>query len=122
MSKHYAGGWGSIGASFKHLIQQKSLIKGMKVLVRMNKNQGVDCPGCAWPDPKDGSAFEFCENGVKAVAAETTSKLIREDFFKKYTISELKQKSDYWLEQQGRLAEPMYKPAGSDKYKAISWD
>ncbi|HSJ04546.1 MAG TPA: FdhF/YdeP family oxidoreductase, partial [Verrucomicrobium sp.] len=30
--------------------------------------------------------------------------------------------SDYWLEQQGRLAEPMLLEAGSDHYQPVTWD
>jgi hypothetical protein len=36
----------------------------------MNQPDGFDCPGCARPDPKHGSSFEFCENGAKAGAAK----------------------------------------------------
>jgi hypothetical protein len=27
----------------------------------MNQPHGFDCPGCAWPNPKHTSSFEFCE-------------------------------------------------------------
>ena len=30
-------------------------------------------------------------------------------------------RSEYWLGQQGRLVEPVHKPAGSDHYEPISW-
>ena len=50
------------------------MIEGGKTLLRANQPEGFDCPGCAWPDPKHTSSFEFCENGAKAVAWEATSK------------------------------------------------
>ena len=40
----------------------------------MNRFDGFDCPGCAWPDPDNHrSGFEFCENGAKAFATEATN-------------------------------------------------
>lgn len=88
----------------------------------MNKPGGFDCPGCAWPDPKNPSMFEFCENGVKAIAAETTTKRITKDFFHQYSVTELLGKDGYWLEQQGRLAEPMRFNALTDKYEPLTWE
>lgn len=88
----------------------------------MNKPGGFDCPGCAWPDPKNPSVTEFCENGVKAVAAESTTKRITADFFKQYTVRELLQKDGYWLEQQGRLTEPMAYNPNTDRYEPVSWE
>jgi hypothetical protein len=49
------------------LKDQQATVTGMKALARQNQPNGFDCPGCAWPDPKHTSAFEFCENGAKAV-------------------------------------------------------
>jgi anaerobic selenocysteine-containing dehydrogenase len=43
-------------------------------------------------------------------------------FFREHSISELAAKSDMWLNQQGRLTEPMVKRPGSDYYEPISWD
>ena len=120
-NKKFAGGLSSITSSFSHLKHEKALIKGSKALLKLNKHHGIDCPGCAWPDPKEPSVTEFCENGAKAIAAETTTKRITPDFFKTYSISELYTKNDYWLEQQGRLTAPMYKPKGRDNYIEIEW-
>lgn len=120
--KEYAGGFSAITSSFSHLKHERALITGSKALLKLNKHHGIDCPGCAWPDPKEPSVTEFCENGAKAIAAETTTKKITPDFFKKYNNSELYNKTDYWLEQQGRLTTPMYKPKGSNNYIEIEWD
>ena len=43
-----------------------------KIMFRLNQKGGVDCPGCAWPDPDDerSKLGEYCENGMKAIAEE----------------------------------------------------
>lgn len=43
------------------------------------------------------------------------------EFFEKHTVSELMEQSDYWLEMQGRLTEPMRYEAATDHYVPISW-
>ena len=69
-----AGGWGALGAVARTIRSQMKTSTDTRALLQMNQQDGFDCPGCAWPDPKHTSSFEFCENGVKAVAAEATSK------------------------------------------------
>ena len=88
----------------------------------MNQPDGFDCPGCAWPDPKHTSSFEFCENGAKAVSFELTKRKVTPEFFAAYTVSELERQSDYWLEEQGRLTEPMRYNRATDRYEPISWE
>ena len=70
----------------------------------------------------DPSRLEFCENGAKAVAEEATDRRITADFFAAHSIDELADRSDYWLGQQGRLTEPVYRAAGDDHYRPIAWD
>ena len=125
--KPYAGpaaGRGALWSSLRELKQHTGLIEGAKLLARVNQQGGFDCPGCAWPDPPtdERTAFEFCENGVKAVAAEGTTRRVTPDFFTQYSLSALREQSDYWLETQGRLTHPLYKAEGSDHYQALSWD
>lgn len=96
--------------------------KAMKLLGKLNQKKGIDCPGCAWPDPDKRSKLgEFCENGVKAIAEEAQHKLAGEAFFKQHTVESLRQRSDYWLGQQGRLAQPMIKREGHARYESIEW-
>jgi hypothetical protein len=76
-----AGGWGALQATAEALREQSVVLKGGKALLSMNQPEGFDCPGCAWPDPKHTSSFEFCENGAKAVAFELTSRRVTRDFF-----------------------------------------
>jgi formate dehydrogenase major subunit len=117
-----AGGWGALQATAKALREQSVVLKGGKALLSMNQPDGFDCPGCAWPDPKHTSSFEFCENGAKAVAFELTSRRVTREFFAAHTVRELEQHSDYWLEEQGRLTEPMRYDAASDHYVPIGWE
>src|SRR6201995_2783786 len=117
-----AGGWGALKALGEHLVEQRVAVKGAITLSHMNQPDGFDCPGCAWPDPKHTSSFEFCENGAKAVSFELTKRRVTREFFATHTVSELNEHSDYWLEEQGRLTEPMRYDAATDHYVPINWD
>jgi molybdopterin-dependent oxidoreductase alpha subunit len=117
-----AGGWDALLSSLHHLREQHVVGKGARTLLRANQPQGFDCPGCAWPDRNGHSSFEFCENGVKAVAAEATSRRIGAAFFAQHTVTGLAARDDHWLEAQGRLTEPLRYDAGSDRYVPIAWD
>ena len=117
-----AGGWGALHATAKALREESAILKGGRSLLSMNQPDGFDCPGCAWPDPKHTSSFEFCENGAKAVAWETTKKRVTREFFATWTVSELERQSDHWLEEQGRLTEPMRYDRSTDRYVPVVWD
>jgi molybdopterin-dependent oxidoreductase alpha subunit len=117
-----AGGWGALQAVAQALREQSIGLKGSKTLLAMNQPDGFDCPGCAWPDPRHTSSFEFCENGAKAVAAELTRRRVTRELFATHTVSELEARSDYWLEEQGRLTEPMRYDRITDRYVPVSWD
>ena len=117
-----AGGWGALNSVKNALLAQNIPLKGAKTLLSANQPDGFDCPGCAWPDRNHASTFEFCENGVKAVAAEATARRAGPELFAQHSVSELAQQSDFWLEDQGRLTHPMVFDAASDHYRPISWD
>jgi len=119
---HPAAGWGALKNVASQLVNQKIPVKGIITLLSQNQPDGFDCPGCAWPDKEHASTFEFCENGVKAVAAEATAKRVTAEFFAKHTVTELMAWSDFKLEDQGRLTEPMVYDSASDKYIPASWD
>ncbi|PIB96751.1 FdhF/YdeP family oxidoreductase [Caulobacter sp. X] len=120
--RHPAGGWDALKAVAGALIDQETVVEGGKTLLRANQPEGFDCPGCAWPDPKHTSSFEFCENGAKAVAWEATSKRATPEVFAQHTVSELLTWSDHEIEDLGRLTEPMAYDPADDRYKAITWD
>ncbi|QKJ87265.1 FdhF/YdeP family oxidoreductase [Paramixta manurensis] len=116
-----AGGWGSLEATTRFVMDSKQALKNMRNLMRMNKAKGFDCPGCAWGDDNK-STFSFCENGAKAVTWEATRRFIDANFFAAHSVSALYQQSDYFLEYQGRLVEPLRYNRETDHYEAISWD
>ena len=84
-----AGGWGALRATARALREQSVELKGSRALLSMNQPEGFDCPGCAWPDPRHTSSFEFCENGAKAVTWELTKRRVTREFFAAHTVSEL---------------------------------
>ncbi len=95
----------------------------MRTMLKVNQTGGVDCPGCAWPEPdQKRSHFEFCENGAKHVADEATTKRVTPDFFQKWSVAELLQQSDQWLAAQGRLTHPMLLHRDATHYEPVSWD
>ncbi len=56
-----AAGSGALKAVADAVRDQKANVKETRGLLQMNQPHGFDCPGCAWPDPKHTSSFEFCE-------------------------------------------------------------
>jgi molybdopterin-dependent oxidoreductase alpha subunit len=108
----------SMGPAFKEMGVSRSL----KLLGSMNQKDGFDCMSCAWPDPEHRKTAEFCENGAKAVTWEATPLTVPTSFWREHSVTDLLTKSDYWLGMQGRLIEPVYKPAGKDHYEPVSWD
>lgn len=117
-----AGGWGAAGATAKVLLQQSVIGKGSKALLAMNQPGGFKCPSCAFPDADERKKLEFCENGAKALAWEATQFRAGRELFARYTVTELMAQTDYWLEMQGRLTEPMRYDAATDHYVPCSWD
>ncbi|MGB9483553.1 MAG: molybdopterin-dependent oxidoreductase, partial [Candidatus Dormiibacterota bacterium] len=118
----YAAGWPAVGITFKRSFDEMGVRSTARTLIKLNKKEGIDCPGCAWPDPNHRKTAEFCENGAKHVAAEATLRRVTAEFFREHSLTELRDRSDWWLEEQGRLTEPMIKRAGSDHYEPISWN
>jgi molybdopterin-dependent oxidoreductase alpha subunit len=118
-----AAGFPSIYETAKHGFGEMGVTRTVSTLLKINQKDGFDCPSCAWPDP-DGErkVAEFCENGAKAVASEATRKRVTPEFFAEHSVSSLLERSDYWLEQQGRLTHPMLRAKGKDHYTPISWD
>jgi molybdopterin-dependent oxidoreductase alpha subunit len=58
---------------------------------------------------------------VKAVSDEATTKRITREFFAQHSVTELAAQSDYWLNHQGRLTEPMVLRKGATHYEPIGW-
>lgn len=121
--KNSAAGIPAVLSTMKYGLRNMGVINSITKLSKVNDFHGFDCPGCAWPDPDSYRSFaEFCENGAKAVSDEATKSRADSDFWSKWSVSELSQKSDYWLNSQGRLTEPMILNPDSKHYQPISWN
>ncbi|MFE7777340.1 FdhF/YdeP family oxidoreductase [Streptomyces sp. NPDC057445] len=117
-----AAGLTAIGHTLRIAQNQMGLVRTARTLLKVNQKDGFDCPGCAWPEGDERHAAEFCENGAKAVAEEATLRRVTPDFFAAHPVSDLAARSGYWLGQQGRITQPMYLPAGADRYEAVTWE
>lgn len=122
--KDWAAGAPAVMHSLEQLVLNASVLRGGRALFTMNQFDGFDCPSCAWPDPDDerSALGEYCENGAKALAEEATSKKIGAEFFKENSVYDLAKMTDFEISQLGRIAEPMYLPAGGTHYEPISWN
>ena len=119
---HPAAGWGAAKSVTQVLVREHALVDGARAIYKMNhENGGFDCPGCAWPDDTKGLRLDICENGIKHVTWEMTHKRVGADFFAQHTVSELATWSDFALEDQGRLTEPLVYEAAGDRYRPIAW-
>ncbi len=118
-----AAGLDAVISTARGVFSKMGIVRGTRGLLKINQAGGFDCQSCAWPDPESHRTFaEFCENGAKAMADEGTRKRVGAEFFAKYSVQELSQQSDHWLNDQGRLTEPVILREGSDHYEPIEWD
>ncbi|MGW4695537.1 FdhF/YdeP family oxidoreductase [Kitasatospora cineracea] len=120
--RHPAAGWGAAKSVTKFLVREGEYLDGPRAIMKMNhEDGGFDCPGCAWPDDIKGLKLDLCENGIKHVTWEMTRKRVDRAFFAAHTVTELAGWSDFALEDQGRLTEPMVYDPATDHYRPISW-
>ncbi|MFD8725185.1 FdhF/YdeP family oxidoreductase [Streptomyces sp. NPDC059629] len=120
--RHPAAGWGAAKSVTQVLLRERALVDGPRAIMRMNhENSGFDCPGCAWPDDLKGLKLDICENGIKHVTWEMTPKRVGREFFAAHSVSELSEWSDFSLEDQGRLTEPMRYDPDTDHYVPVKW-
>ena len=118
-----AAGFGAVKSTMTNAFGKMGVVRGTRALLQLNQTGGIDCQSCAWPDPDTKrSITEFCESGAKALADESTTKRITSEFFAEYSLAELAEKDDYWLNSQGRLTEPVALRKGSTHYEPISWN
>jgi molybdopterin-dependent oxidoreductase alpha subunit len=117
-----AAGMPAVIEVFRQVRDKTGIARGVKGLLKMNQEGGFDCPGCAWPEASGKrKKIEFCENGAKAFADEATRKRITTDFFAQHSLTDLEQQTGQWLNEQGRLTQPMVKKPGADHYVPITW-
>jgi molybdopterin-dependent oxidoreductase alpha subunit len=117
-----AAGLPAILDTMKHSFSEMGVVRGTKLLLKLNQKGGIDCQSCAWADPETRTIVEFCESGSKALADEATTRRIENEFFAKYSVAELTEKDEKWLNSQGRLTHPMVLRAGATHYEPISWE
>ena len=122
--KKWAAGVPAVVHALEYSLEQTSPRRTGVDLLAMNQVDGIDCPGCAWADPAPGRRHrnEYCENGAKHINDEATTRRITADFFREHSVRDLAARSDMWLNQQGRLTEPMIKQPGSEHYEPIGWN
>lgn len=120
--REWAAGVPGVLHSMEPAIKQLGLARTVKLMTSLNQKDGFDCMSCAWPDPDHRKVAEFCENGAKAVTWEANPVLVPRTFWAEHPISDLLDKSEYWLGMQGRLTEPVYKREGSEFYEPVTWE
>ncbi len=122
--KEWAAGMPAVYEAVKDLVHETGLLRGMGASLKMNQKGGFDCSSCAWPDPDDDRSpiAEYCENGAKALAEEATTKKLTGEFFAQNSVAELAKLNDYEIGKKGRVAQPVYLPAGATHYQVISWE
>ena len=118
-----AAGLSAVTKTVRFGVKEMGVRRMVSMYLDVNKKDGFDCQSCAWPSP-DGERHiaEFCENGAKAISSEATRKRVTATFFAENSIDELARQSDKWLNDQGRLTEPMVRRSGRDHYEPIGWD
>ena len=121
-NKKWAVGVPAVMHSMEYALTEMGPSRTARLMTTINQKDGFDCMSCAWPDPGKRNVLEFCENGAKAVTWEATPITVQSSFWAENSITSLLDKSEYWLGQQGRLIEPVYKASGSDHYEPVSWD
>ncbi|TFD37376.1 FdhF/YdeP family oxidoreductase [Cryobacterium sp. TMT2-10] len=121
--KKSAAGVEAVAVALERGIAQAGVGRTAKALLRLNQRDGTDCPGCAWPESQGHrKTAEFCENGAKAVAEESTLRTVTPAFWAEHSIEELATKTEYWLGNQGRITHPMVIRPGDTHYSQISWN
>ncbi len=121
-AEHTAAGLPSIYQTTRISLEEMGINRTLRTLLALTKKDGFDCQSCAWPSPDEHrKVAEFCENGAKAVASEATTRRVTTEFFTQWSVTALSEQSDYWLDQQGRLTQPMFLRAGGTHYEPIAW-
>ena len=73
--KRSAAGVPAVMHALEYSLEQTSLVRTAINLLSINQANGIDCPGCAWPEPEPGKRHrnEYCENGAKHISDEATT-------------------------------------------------
>jgi len=121
--KTSAAGLEAVVIALERGVAQAGIGRTTRALLRLNQRDGTDCPGCAWPESQGHrKVAEFCENGAKAVAEESTLRQVTPAFWAEHSLAELATKTEYWLGNQGRITHPVVVRPGDTHYSQISWN
>ena len=120
--KKTAAGIVGVQKSFSIGFHEAGMKRTLQSMLAVNRFDGYDCPGCAWPDPDDHrSSFEFCENGAKAFATEATKKRVTPQKMRGISVTDLSKLTDMELDKMGRITSPLFLKEGEDTYEEIDW-
>jgi hypothetical protein len=63
--KQWATGVPAVTHAIQYSLEENSIRRTAINLFSINQANGVDCPGCAWPEPAPGKRHmqEYCEAG-----------------------------------------------------------
>ena len=105
-----AGGYGSLRSVARSLTKER-VPQRAATLNKQNKADGYMCVSCSWGKPVEPHPFEYCENGAKATAWETTKRRVKPAFFAKHALRSRADgisRTDPW----GRSSTPVARPTG----------
>ena len=117
-----AAGLRAVESAARWTWKKMGFVRGTRALLNLNQMGGIDCQSCAWPDPDEHrTVAEFCESGARALSDEGTKARATPELFAKYSVADLSQQSDQWLNAQGRLTHPLVLRKGATHYEPIEW-
>ncbi len=123
MSKQIVGGGTKKVLYTLRTVQRMGVRKATKALTAKNA-----CKACGYGmggqmggmTNEQGEFPSVCNKSVQAQSTDTQPPIPDEVFA--HDMAEFRELSPHELEHLGRLNTPIYKPAGGDQYKPITWD
>lgn len=85
--KTSAAGVPAVANALRYAVSQAGVRRSALTLLDLNQREGIDRPGCAWPEPAQRHRNEYCENGARHVADEATTRRVTRSFFAEQSIS-----------------------------------
>ena len=118
------GGWQAIRYTFRKARE----VGGLRKMYRALRSKNA-CKTCALGMGGQqggmvnelGRFPEVCKKSLQAMAADMQGAIPRE-FWSRYTIAQLRERSPRELETSGRLVDPVLYERGADHYRVISWE
>ena len=118
------GGWPAIWYTLRKARQAGGFWKMWKAMRSKNacKTCAVGMGGQKGGMVNEVGGFpEVCKKSLQAMAADMQG-AIKSDFWKTYSVEQLKKFSPREMEQSGRLVQPLILERGQQFYKEVSWD